>query len=84
MKGRKRRKFLVADLSDAYGKGAGLAFRRNLGRLKAVAFWRPSSGMLVDVAVSAANIPPLHCALDRTQVPRLMRALARFMEETAS
>lgn len=81
MRKKTRRKFFLTDLSDAYGRCAGLAFRRKLGRLRAIAFWRPSSGMLVDIAIGAADIPPLHCALDRTQVPRLIKALERFMRE---
>lgn len=74
----------LTDLSDAFGRGKGLKYRRHLGRLEA--YVRPRYGspkLVLDVYVSMAGNPASLVSLDRTQVPRLMKALARFMEETA-
>ena len=79
----------LTELTDSYGKGKGLAERRILGRLKVHMHrrhWsddpRPHVSLCVTKKEGLPDERRATVCLDRTQIPRLMRALAGFMEET--
>lgn len=79
----------LTELTDSYGKGKGLVERRVLGRIKVYMHqrhWpddpRPHVSLCVAEKEGLPDERRAAICLDRTQVPRLMRALARFMEET--
>ena len=80
----------LIELTDSYGKGKGLAKRRVLGRLKVHMHrrhWsddpRPHVSLFVTEKEGLPDERRATICLDRTQVPRLIKALERFMEETA-
>lgn len=79
----------LVELTDSYGKGKGLDARRALGRLTVRMYrrhWQDDPRPHVSLYVTEHERLPLErhatICLDRTQVPRLIRALARFMKET--
>lgn len=80
----------LIELTDSYGKGKGLAKRRLLGRLKVHMHrrhWsddpRPHASLYVTEKEGMPDMRHATICLDRTQVPCLIKALGRFMEETA-
>ena len=80
---------MLTDLTDSYGigKGKSLEEKRALGRLRVRMHrrhWDDDLRPHVSLYITETATHERHAAicLDRTQVPRLIRALERFMKET--